>query len=268
MKSILRRYIVIGVSVFCWIQPVVAEEVANVNGKAISNADLAQSLSAFNETQKNKILQDKRARQELIENLIEQELLIQEAEKSGIDKSNEFKQAYLVFRRNFLANAVLEKKIGPLVTNGAAKKYYADHKNLFSTTQVHSQHILLDSETQAKSVLEMAKRNGADFQVLAEKYSRDPAAKNNRGDLGYLGRDGMPPEYSDVVFKEKPGQIIGPVRTAFGYHVIKIIDKKVGRSLGYDEVELRVKTALKQDLLRSYLNKVKYSAKIKRSPVR
>jgi len=77
----------------------------------------------------------------------------------------------------------------------------------------------------AEDVLQEA-RSGADFNKLADEYSEDPSVKTNHGDLGYFERSGMVKEFADAAFSAKPGEIVGPVKTQFGLHIIKVIDRK------------------------------------------
>ena len=98
---------------------------------------------------------------------------------------------------------------------------------------------------------------------LAEKFSKDPSAKNNRGDVGMITRDSpFVEDFKDAALRGTKGSIIGPVKTLYGYHIIKITDKKVGRVQGYDEVEMKVQAELKQDLVQKHLSGLKKQAKI------
>ena len=142
------------------------------------------------------------------------------------------------------------------------KKFYEKNKNRYSTDMVHAQHILVATEEQAREMLKKAKAPGADFQELAEKNSKDPSAKNNRGDLGFFGRDRMVPEFTEPAFKASEGEIIGPVKTGYGYHVIKIIKKKFGKVMDFADVELKAQNDLRQELAQSFVGKLRKDAKV------
>lgn len=242
-----------------------AADLASVNGQKITDQDVLRSLSNYNEGQKRTILSDSQSRGKLVENMIDQELLVQQAERQKLQTSAKYRDAMEVFKRQLLSNLVVEKAIGPRVSDQSARRFHAKHKHKFSTTQVRAFHILVENESQAKSIFNLASKKDADFEALAEKYSKDPSAKMNRGDLGFFTRDKMVPEFSDPVFRAKPGAVLGPIKTVFGYHVVKVVDKKIGRTLEYDEVELQVKAALQQELLEGYLNSLKKNAKIQRN---
>lgn len=239
-----------------------AVELAKVNGRSITDKDLESALSGFNEGQRAGILKDKNSRTQILNSLVDQELLVQEAEKSKLENSPEYKEAMAQYHRQLMSNLLVKSKLANKLTEAEAKKYYDKNKHLFSTAQVRAQHILLETEKEALRVLKLTQAPDADFQALAEKHSKDPSAKNNRGELGYFGRDRMVAEFTEAAFTAKVGTVVGPVRTAFGYHLIKVIERDPGKTLGYDEVELKVKSALQQDVIRDYVTKLKVGAKI------
>jgi peptidyl-prolyl cis-trans isomerase C len=92
------------------------------------------------------------------------------------------------------------------------------------TKEVHAAHILVKSEKKAKKVLDML-NSGQNFAEMARKYSDCPSSKN-KGDLGWFGKGMMVPEFEKAAFEGEKGKVIGPVKTQFGYHLIKVIEKK------------------------------------------
>ncbi len=240
-----------------------AVDVAKVNGKVITDKDVKASLAGFNEGQRKQILNDMTTRREVVGNLIDQELLLQEAEKEKLDKDTEYDIAFRAFRRQYLTDKVLAKNVRPKLSEAAAKKYYEHNRRIYSTDKVQVQHILLSDEKTAMEILKQAKMPNADFQALAEKNSKDPSAKNNRGDIGVITRDSpFVAAFKDAAFNAKTGEIIGPVKTQFGYHIIKIIDKASGKTLNYDEVELRVKADLQREMVQNYVTQLKKAAAV------
>jgi peptidyl-prolyl cis-trans isomerase C len=260
-KSILLSMVVLamvpGFQKLAW-----SNEVATVNGKTITDKDMVQALGSVNETQRKDVLDDANSRRQLLNSLIEQELLIQESEKEKLDQDADYKTAVDAFRRQYLTNRVLSKNLSGKFTESAAKRYYENHKNRYSTEQVHAMHILVSDESKAMEVMKMAQAPNADFQALAEKYSKDPSAKNNRGDIGFFGRDRMVAEFTNAAFGAKDGEIVGPVKTAYGYHIIKVLEKKAGKVLEYSDVESKVKSDLQQELASSYMTNLRSQAKI------
>ena len=236
-------------------------DLAKVNGRVITDRDVTMALSGLNEGQRTNMMKDAGTRRLILGNVIDQEILSQEAEKEKLDQDQEYKDALAAFKKQFLANKLIAKNLGSQFSEGAAKTYYKNHKDRFSTDEVHAMHILVADEKMAGELFKRAK-GGEDFQALAEKFSKDPSAKNNRGDLGFFTRDRMVAAFTDAAFGGAEGSIVGPVKTAYGYHIIKIVQKKAGKPLGFDEVELRVKNELRQELIQTYVDKLKRTAKI------
>jgi peptidyl-prolyl cis-trans isomerase C len=237
-------------------------DVAKVNGKVVTDKDLMEALGGLNETQRKNVMDDANSKRQLLDGVIEQELLIQEAEKEKLDQDSEYKAALANFRKQYLSNRVLQRNLTGKFTESAAKRYYNQHKTHYSTEQVHAMHILVSSEAKAHELLKLAKAPNADFQALAEKYSKDPSAKNNRGDIGFFGRGRMVAEFTDAAFAAKVGEIVGPVKTSYGYHIIKVIEKKPGKILEFSDVESKVKSDLQQELASKYMMKLREQAKI------
>jgi parvulin-like peptidyl-prolyl isomerase len=147
------------------------------------------------------------------------------------------------------------------MSEASAKKYYGLNKRKYSTDKVQVQHILVSDEKTAIEILKQAKAKDADFQKLAERHSKDPSAKNNRGDVGVITRDApFVDEFKDAAFNASKGEIVGPVKTQFGYHIIKVVDKQPGKVMGYDEVEMKVKADLQKEMVQNYVIQLKKGA--------
>jgi peptidyl-prolyl cis-trans isomerase C len=195
--------------------------------------------------------------------MVDQEVLAQEGEKLKLDETAEFKKAMALYRKQLLISQVSAKKLAGQGTPNEAKAYYEAHQQDFSNDRVYIQHILLKDEKGAKEIARQAKDPSNDFQVLAEKYSVDTSAKNNRGNVGWIFRGTMAPEVTEAAFSAKEGSITGPVKSSFGYHVIKVIEKQIGKPLDYNEVELQVQNTLRAKLLRNTIDQLRAHAQIK-----
>ncbi|MBC7387475.1 MAG: peptidylprolyl isomerase [Cryobacterium sp.] len=240
-----------------------AVDVAKVNGRVITDTDVKSLLGSYSEAQRHQILSDLNTRREVVSKFVDQEVLMQEAEKQKLDKDKDYEMALSAFRRQFMTDRLLAKNVRPKLSESSAKKYFEANRRKYSTDKVQAQHILLSDEKTALDVLRQAKAPGADFQSLAEKLSKDPSAKNNRGDIGIITRDAPFVEtFKDAVFNAPAGSIIGPIKTQFGYHVIKIIDKKPGKSLNFEEVELRVRADLQREMVENYIIQLKKASVI------
>ncbi|MGE5232899.1 MAG: peptidyl-prolyl cis-trans isomerase [Acidobacteriota bacterium] len=140
------------------------------------------------------------------------------------------------------------------VSEADARAYYDQHKDEFNQEeQVHARHILIlpndkRTDAQAKALLEQAKaklEKGADFAALAKELSEDPGSKDRGGDLGYFGRGRMVKEFEDAAFAAKPGEIVGPIKSEFGWHLIKVEDHRPGGLRPFEDVRLQIETRLR-----------------------
>ena len=240
-----------------------ANTLATVNGKVITDEDLNTLVSNLPLQQKEVLLKDPNTRQQLIENLVDQELMVQDATAKKLDSTKEYRDALTNFRRQAMVNILVKKELSPKVTEAAVKEYFNKNKMKYSGDQVHAQHILVTTEAEANQVLAEVNKPGADFQKIAETKSKDPSAKNNRGDLVYFGRDQLDPAFTNAAFSAKMGDVVGPIKSAFGYHVIKVIERKNGKTPEFVEVEQKVRTDVQRDMLENYVKNLKRKAKVK-----
>jgi peptidyl-prolyl cis-trans isomerase C len=164
------------------------------------------------------------------------------------------------------------------VSDEEAKKFYEENKTEFEQSEtVKASHILFrvnkeDSEEVVNQKLKAAQgaearaKKGEDFSALAKELSEEPGAKESGGDLGFFPKDRMVPEFAEVAFSEKVGEISNPVRTQFGWHVIKVTEKKPAGTLPYDEVKAQLITYLKakkqEEAAQQVLKSLRDSAKI------
>lgn len=239
-----------------------AAVIATVNQKQLTDADLKAALGQFNEGQRNNILKDPTNRRQIVLSMVDQELLNQEAEKQKLGDDEQIKLAVESFRRQQIVARLLEKNLSSRVTQAAAKKFYSENKLLFNTDQVRVQHILVSNETEARELLKKVNEPKSDFQKLAEQLSKDPSAKNNRGELGFFARDQLDPEFTKAAFGAATGEVVGPVKTVYGYHLIKVLEKKAGKTLSFEESEMKATGLLRQKLGQEYLAKLREQAKI------
>lgn len=263
MKKMTLNMIALSALVLTFYSVAQAGTVATVNGKVITDEDLKALVANLPEVQKENLLKDPATRKQLIGNLVDQELMYQDAIAKKIESSKEYISALNAFKKQAMVNILVQKQLAPKVTNDAVKNYYTKNKIKYSGDQVHAQHILVASEKEAQDVLAEVKKSGTDFQKVAEAKSKDPSAKNNRGDLGYFSRDMFDPAFVDASFSSKVGDIVGPVKSAFGYHVIKIVDRKVGKNPEFAEIEQKVRNDLQRDILQSYVSALKVKAVVK-----
>jgi len=160
-----------------------------------------------------------------------------------------------------------------------AKKFYDSNTEEFKNPeQVKASHILFlvnkddsaevgkQKEAAAKKAVALAKKKGADFSKLAKELSEEPGAKESGGSLGFFSKDKMVPEFAEAAFSQKPGEIGGPVRTQFGWHVILVEEKKPAGTVPFEEVKDQIAAYLKntkqREAVQGVLKSLKDSAKI------
>ncbi|MFN3396237.1 MAG: peptidylprolyl isomerase [Thermodesulfovibrionales bacterium] len=245
--------------------------VAKVGKTLITEADVEKEFKNL-PPQIQKVFEGKEGREKFIDELVKKEMLYQEAKSRGLENDAEYKQKLEDFKKLTMISLLLQKEIEDKVKVGDndAKAYYDSHKEEFMTNnQIRASHILVKTEEEAKSIFNDVKK-GADFAKLAQSKSIDSGSAKNGGDLGYFSRGQMVPEFESVAFKLKVGEISKPVRTQYGYHIIKVTEKKEGKPIEFDKIKdlvIQKLTAEKQkEVFDSYIEglKKKYNAEIKK----
>jgi peptidyl-prolyl cis-trans isomerase C len=159
--------------------------------------------------------------------------------------------------------ALLQDAGKAALTDAELHKVYEDAvKQMPNEEEVHARHILVPTEDEAKAILAQLK-GGADFAALAKEKSKDPGAAEG-GDLGYFTKDQMVPEFSEVAFKLGKGQLSDPVKTQFGWHVIKVEDKRVKPTPTFDQVKPQIENYVAHRAQAQLVEKLRGGANIER----
>lgn len=238
-----------------------AIEVAKIGSKTLTDADMKNLLGTIPEGQKQQINGDESVKVRMVDNMVVEELFVQEAEKTGIAKDKDFQQSLDRARRQLLTQRYLQKVVQPKVSDANVKAFFEKNKMRYSQDEVRASHVLLKTEAEAKEVYTKAKA-GEDFEVLAKKFSKDPSAAQNMGDLGFFTRSRMVPQFADAAFSMKPGEISQPVKSPFGYHVIKLVEKREGKAVKFDEVKDQVRGDLQNESINDLIASLKKSNKV------
>jgi peptidyl-prolyl cis-trans isomerase C len=208
--------------------------VARVNGVDIRQSDLALAEEEVGPNMPQ--MSPDQKRDYLITYLGDVIILAQAAEKQKFADRDDVKHRIDFARNKVLMETLLQDAGTKSVTDDAMHKVYDDAvKQMPSEQEVHARHILVATEDEAKAIEDQLKK-GADFATLAKEKSKDPGAADG-GDLGYFTKDQMVPEFADVAFKLDKGQVSDPVHTQFGWHVIKVEDKRTKPTPTFDEVK-------------------------------
>ena len=240
---------------------------AKVGDVKITQTDFERKMKSLPDfTQK--MFEGGSGKERFLEELIKKEILYQEALKKGLDKDAEFLEKVKDFRKVSLIGLLLEREVEPKtkVTDQDVKSYYEEHKEEFApVSQVRASHILLKAEEEAKKVLERLRR-GEDFAQVAKKTSIDTGSAKRGGDLGFISRGQTVCGFEAEAFRLKLGEISKPVKTQFGYHIIKVTDKKMGEAIEFERVKdliLQYLSAKKQqEVFDSYIEELKKSYRV------
>ena len=236
-----------------------AGPVARVNGAEISEAEINFAEGEVGAEIAG--LPGEARRRVLLEYLVEAHLFADAAVKNQLNQGKDFEERLAYYKLRALRDAFYEKKVREAVTEAQAKAAYQDQiAKLAPEPEVRARHILLKTEQEAKDVIKQLK-NGADFVELAKKSSDGPSAQTG-GDLGYFSRGQMVKPFEDAAFALKPGQISDPVQTEFGWHVIKVEDRRNRPVPAFDEVKDQLIASLVQNQLKTVVQGLRSSAKV------
>ena len=197
----------------------------------------------------------------LIEYLVERHLLAQAAVKQGIADTEEYKQRLAFYQAKALRDAYFNSTIKPSVTDEEVKAAYDKEASKVKVSErVRARHILVQTEKEAKDVLARLNK-GEKFEDIAKQVSLD-GSKDYGGDLGYFSAEEMVPEFSKAAFSLKIGETSEPVKTDYGWHVIKVEDRKQGGAQPFDQVKAGIKAVLMRKKVQDMVSDLRKQAKI------
>ena len=240
-------------------QAAFAGPVAKVNGSDITDAELALAEAEVGAEIAG--LPPESRRRVLVEYLIEAHLFADEANKAQLTQGKEFEDRLAYYKLRAMRDAFYEKKVRGSVSEAQAKAAYEEQiAKLKPEPEVHARHILVKTEEEAKDLVKQL-RGGADFNELAKK-SADGGSAHSGGDLGYFSRGQMVKSFEDAAFALEPGQVSDPIKSEFGWHVIKVEDKRNRAAPAFEEVKDQITASLIQTQLKDTVQKLRSSAKV------
>lgn len=225
--------------------------VARVNGSPITEADLA--IAADDPSLSLPGMDDAQKRDLLVGYMVDLKLGAQAAEAAKVGQGPEFARKLAYLRDKVLLDEYLDREVKKAVTPEASRKLFEDTvKTMKPEEEVRARHILVETEDEAKKALARVK-GGEDFAKVAAELSKDPGSKVEGGDLGFFTKERMVAPFADTAFKMQPGQISDPVRSQFGFHIIKVEEKRQKPVPAFAEMKEQVETYLtrktQQDLI-------------------
>jgi peptidyl-prolyl cis-trans isomerase C len=259
-----------------WSGPVFAQDkdpvVAKVNGIDIHQSDLTV---AEEEAGQLPPMSPDAKKDYLVQFMADMILVSKAAEDKKLGDTDDFKRKLEFDRRKLLMQALLDSTGKQALTDDAMHKVYDEAvKQMGDEQEVHARHILIRAaandekaskaaEDKIKAIIARLKK-GEDFAKVASEVTEDPSGKANGGDLGYFTKDQMVPEFSTVAFKLDKGQISDPVKTQFGWHVIKVEDKRVKPAPKFEEVKAQLEQYVTRKAQADLVTSLRANAKIEK----
>jgi len=246
--------------------------VAKVNGVEVHQSDLTVAEEEAGQIPP----MSPEAKQDYLVQVVADMILVSKAaEDKKFGDSVEFKRKVDFARKKLLMEGLLQSVGKEALSDEAMHKVYDEAvKQIGEEKEVHARHILFrtpagdekaskEAEDKLKAVIVRLKK-GEDFAKVASEVTEDPSGKANGGDLGYFSKDQMVPEFSEVAFKLDKGQISDPVKTQFGWHVIKIEDKRVKEAPKFEDVKPQIENFVVRKAQADLVTKLRADAKIER----
>lgn len=195
-------------------------------------------------------------RVELLRNVVRERIILDKAYAANVDKTEAVKDMLENAKRQIVIQAYLKSQIDQLVPEKDVKKQYdlLIEKNK-GKQEVHARHILVETEEEAKKILKEIK-DGGDFEKIAKEKSVDTGSGTQGGDLGYFTKERMVPEFAEAAFKMKKGEISEPVKTDFGWHIIKIEDTRAVKPPAFAEVKEEIRKSIAGSAVEKYVRSV------------
>jgi peptidyl-prolyl cis-trans isomerase C len=237
--------------------------IARVDGKEIRQSDLALAEADIGQNLPPSAPEARR--DALLTYLIDVAILANAAEAKKIPQEPGFDRRLAFARQKVLMEAMMDQETKTAASEAAMKKLYDESlARSKPEEEVRARHILVDNEDKAKEIVGKLKAGG-DFAALAKAESKDTGSADG-GDLGYFTKDQMVPEFAEAAFKLDKGALSDPVKTQFGWHVIRVEDKRTKSAPPYDAVKDQLESYLARRAQAELVGKLRESAKIERIP--
>lgn len=229
---------------------------ATVDGATLTRQDFLYASEALG-SRAEIMLRTPDLRRQFLQDLVDRKLLARRAEADAVARTPELQARLTLAREQILAEMYAEAYVAERSTEAHQRAYFKKDPSRFSSKEVRASHILVKSEAEAQSILEALRKPGGDFDALAR-------TQDGSGDLGFFGRGRMLPEFEAAAFATERGAVHPTaVKTAFGFHIIKVVDTRGDDQVAFEEVRGDVKEALTRDLRAELLTAVRAGASVK-----
>ena len=235
--------------------------VATVAGQPITEADLTQALSDLD--QQFARLPEEQKRAAALSAVIEIKLLAAEAKAKGFDKSAEFQRRMAFLEERALHSEVIENEVAAKITDeDIRKRYDAEIAATPAANEVRARHILVKTKEEADAIVKQLD-GGANFEEIAKEKSGDPGSGAQGGDLGWFGAGQMVPEFEKAAFALEPGAYTKePVQSQFGWHIIKVEDKRAKQPPAFDQVKEQFRSLLLRERYFALVKELRAAGKV------
>ena len=201
----------------------------------------------------------------LLDQVINTKLLAGEGRKAGLQNDAEVKRRMTMIEDRLIQDAYEQKEIAKLITPAALKaRYDKQVAGMPPEEEVNARHILVKTEDEAKAIIADLKKN-ADFAKLAKEKSTDTGSGANGGELGWFKKADMVGEFAEAAFKLKKGEVsAAPVKTQFGFHVIKLEDRRPAKPPTFEDMEDELRTQMEREMGSQMVDQIRAKAQIER----
>jgi peptidyl-prolyl cis-trans isomerase C len=216
-----------------------ARVLANVNGKPITEEDVNRFIMAMGRN--GQAYNNPQGRAAVLEQLIAQRLFLLDAQRNLLEREQAFKDQLAAVKEQLLMEYAISKCVDSVrVTEDDVRGYYDSHKDEMTEGEtVNASHILVDSEEKANEILASIQAGEISFEDAARDNSSCPSSSQG-GNLGDFGRGQMVPEFDQACFDMEEGEVRGPIKTQFGYHLIRLNKKNPAEPLSYNDVRAQL----------------------------
>lgn len=223
-----------------------ARVLANVNGKPVTEEDVDRFLAAMGRNAQ--AYNNPQGRAAILEQIIAQRLFLLDAQRNLLEREQAFKDQLAAVKEQLLMEYAIGKCVDSVrVTEDEVKAYYEAHKEeLTQGETVNASHILVDSEDKANEILAAINAGEVTFEDAAKAHSSCPSSAEG-GNLGDFGRGQMVPEFDSACFEMAEGEVRGPVKTQFGYHIIRLNKKSAAEPMAYSDIRSQLYQQVTQE---------------------
>ncbi|MDI3306177.1 MAG: peptidylprolyl isomerase [Acetobacteraceae bacterium] len=246
--------------------------VAKVDGEELRLSDVAATASDLLPQQLRNVppaalmqMLPPEVSRQLVDRAITERALVIAARSAGLDKDEEVRRRIRRAEEQELQQALLSREVNTQVTEQAVRaRYDQEAARRQGEEEIHARHILVQTETEARAAMAEIK-GGADFAEVAKRLSKDPGSRDSGGDLGFFKKGDMVPEFAEAAFAMQPGQISSaPVRTPFGWHIIKVEERRTAPVPSFEESRQEIERKLLEEQVNATVRRIRAAAKVER----